>query len=821
MGRNFFRNIWGLAAAFGACTALSAASIDGESSKSAADLPAADSIVEIFDSSSLANKSVLFCVRKNYIYTHHNTDTAYPRGEITAGVFARIAGKAALVRVDFDKAGKAAKKSVIAYAPDGYIRDVSASFDAKEIVFSMRLSPSENFRIYTADADGGNLRRITNLADAADIDPVFLPNGRILFGSSRASKYCGCNRHMMNNLYSVNPDGTNVLRIGNSIEFEHLPSVMNDGRILYTRWEYVDRNFSGAQGLWTCNPDGTRHQLYWGQETKNPALFGREMPGGRLVVCILSSCHDLPWGALALIDRKISVEGEKSVAKIFPKNARPLIDKPGDKWADSMKQVELKYTSPKPLSESEILVSRQISKGGALGLYLVDIDSSAHALIARAKAEGYGIDSVEVLAARELPASIPEQHDYSAKDAYVYLSDVYEGTHMRGIKKGDIKYLRIIEDAPKISWCRGAWENDGQQAPCMNFDDYDRKIELGIVPVEEDGSAYFKVPPDRFLYLQALDKDKRMVQTMRSGFSALPGETVSCSGCHENRNSPPPISYNKTSLALRRPPKEISPTAASGESFSYIKKIQPIFAKNCFPCHDKGGKGKVDLSADAGLVFPHSYYALHKKKSISAIGAGPDKIPEANTWGAKQSKMIQMLDSGHNNVRLSKDEFETLQTWIDLNAPCYSTSDCAYPQNPTGRTPLSREELRKLFSLCGKDVKVFDTHTVNARRFPGEEPVSFDRPELSKILEGVEGQNRAEALKLIRLGAERLKSKPRADTAGFENSPEYLYRQKRFELFEALETAFRKAELAGEKMKDPNSLEEFFGKEHILPYSAP
>ena len=783
-------------------------------------IPEVDELVEVYNSPSLANKSIVFCVRKNYVFTHHNTDTAYPRGEITANVFKRIAGNSALVRVDFDSAGNVIKKKVIAYAPEGYIRDVSASFDAKKLVFSMRKDSSENFKIYSMNADGTNLMRITNLADAADIDPIFLPNGRILFGSSRASKYCGCNRHMMNNLYSVNPDGTNVLQIGNSIEFEHLPSVMNDGRILYTRWEYVDRNFSGAQGLWTCNPDGTRHQLYWGQETKNPSLFGREVPGRGLVACIISSCHDLPWGALALIDRKISVEGEKSVVKILPRNARALIDLPGDRCGDSMTRIEMKYTSPRPLSESKILVSRQTSKGGELGLYIADMENSSHSVVALAKSKGYGIDSAELLEPRDIPAVIPSQHDYSAKESYVYLSDVYEGTHMRGINRGDIKYLRIIEDAPKISWSHGAWENEGQQAPCMNFDDYDRKIELGIVPVEADGSAYFKIPSDKFLYLQALDKNKRMVQTMRSGFTALPGETISCSGCHENRNSPPPIS-SKTSLALRRPPKQISPSAASGESFSYIKMVQPIFTKNCFPCHDKGGKGKIDLSADQGLVFPHSYYALHKKKAICAIGAGPDKIPEANTWGAKQSKIIAKIDAGHNNVRLSKDDMEILQTWIDLNAPCYSTSDCSYPQNPTGRTPLSREELQRLFSICGKDAKIFASYIVNARRFPDEEPVSFDRPELSKILDGVVGENRTEALKIIRLGAERLKAKPRADTAGFKNSPEYIYRQKRFDLFNSLEKAFRKAEIDGKRIKDPESLEKFFGRENIVPYCTP
>ena len=761
----------------------------------------------------LAGKSVVFVERKQFPQDHHNTANIFQLGEINEGAWNVCAGNSAMYKADFDSSGNLAAIRKLVSSKDGIVRDPEISFDAKKIVFSMRENLGDSYGIYELDLPSGKFVRLTRVAEACDIDPAYLGDGSIVFASTRAAKYCGCNRHIMCNLYKMDPDGANIVQIGNSIEFEHMPHVLRDGRILYTRWEYVDRNFSGAQGLWTCNPDGTAHALYWGQETKQPCLNAVQMPESTTVAAILGSCHNIAWGALAVIDRKIDVEGEKSVVKIFPPEARKLIDKPGDVFADSMNALKIKYEDPEPVSEKLVLVSRTLSEGTRkMGLFLVDVDSGAEKLVVESDGE-LGIFDAKVVSKRPLPQSSAERRSWErGAKSFVYVGDVYEGTHMKGVKRGDIKWLRVVQDHFKLTFSPGWWENEGSQAPAMNFDDYDRKEPLGVVPVRDDGSAFFEVPSDKFVYLQALDKNGDMVQTMRSGFVALPGEIVSCAGCHESRFSPPPVSGHP--FKNGKPDKiDASSLPAAGECFSYMKSVQPIFDKHCIGCHDVGGKGaaKLVLAGDRGLVFNRSYLELHSKKYVKAIGAGPDKVQEANTWGAKQSPIVAKIRSGHGG-KLSAEEFEVLRLWIDLNAPYYSTEDCAYPENPTGRSPLAADEIIKLFEICGKPSPVkkdpkWVGKRILARDYKFEE-VSFDRPEKSPILAGLDPGNHeyAKALEIIKTGAERLRNKPRADMAGFEESSISKARRERFRRFVELEKSARRARAEGGKLKDPKSI---------------
>lgn len=787
---------------------------------------------EFAKSKPLADKSIVCVLRAQYPVDHHNTANIFQRGEINQNSWHKLAKDGSrLLKIDFDAKGNPSQ-TILLELPKGIIRDLEASYDASRILFSMRKSFEDSYHIYEMDLQSRKIKQLTRLAEVSDIDPIYLPDGDIAFASTRAAKYCGCNRHIMCNLYKMSPDGANITQIGNSIEFEGTPSITRDGKILYTRWEYVDRNFSGAQGLWTCNPDGTRHALYWGQETKNPALNGIQIPNSNKVAAILSSCHDIAWGALAIIDKNIGVEGEKSVVKIFPESARKLIDKPGDKYADSMKAVKIKYEDPEPISEKFILSSRQASeKSQTMNLYLTDIESGTDVLVGKST-EGMGLFDAKLLARRTPPMTAAPQRSYDTSEkALAYVSDVYEGTHLKGVKRGDIKYLRIVENPPKLYWSGGYWENEGSQAPAMNYDDYDDKIILGTVPVESDGSAYFEVPAEKFIYLQALDANGDMLQTMRSGMSILPGEIASCAGCHESRAAPPPASL-RHSLALKRKPSKIKPTpaGATGSEFSYIKNIQPILDKHCVKCHDFGGKGseKIVLCGDRGLVFNQSYLQLHSKKAISAIGAGPDAVVEANTWGAKHSKIVRMIRNGHSGVKMPENEFAVLRAWIDLNAPYYSTEDSAYPQNPSGRSPLAFAEIQRIFELAAPEAEkigyskkeileqkapfgVWKNNVIKNRiaaRLYRFEIVSFDRPEMSPIFKAIPKGTSAygEALEIIRQGARRLDSKPRADMEYFASSEDAKTKNKRAAALRRLEESARKAIENGEKFFDPKTL---------------
>ncbi len=790
----------------------------------------ADGALEVYKTPKLAGKSIVFTTHRQYGKSHHNTDTMFQNGEVGSNLWDRSAGGSKLVLASFDKDGNPELKTLVE-APDGIIRDPDISFDAKKVVFSMRRNKADSFKIYVYDLQSGKTDQLTKLEDSSDLEPIWLPTGEIVFSSTRAAKYCGCNRHIMCNLYRMNPDGSNILQIGNSIEFEHAPSVMRDGRILYTRWEYVDRNFGGAQGLWTCNPDGTRHALYWGQETSNPSIGGVQMPDSSKVVSVLASCHDRPWGALVLIDRNVGIEGEKSVLKIFPKDARHLIGREKtltEKWGDAMWPIRIKYEDPYPVSENLVLVSRYVREGDPLnpppmGLWLVDFSDDSETLVAKiedkelqkvwdaAKDNGarmrakefMGVFSAKPVSARKA-AVIADQRGSSTDKSYVYISDVYEGTHMKGIKRGDIKYIRVVENAPKLSWSARGWSNDGEQAPAMNYEDYAIKVDLGVVEVEKDGSAYFEVPSDKFVYFQALDKDKNMLQSMRSGLVVLPGEISSCTGCHESRYSPPPT-MSTPSLALRKPPQV--PRGAPetfGKAFDYMKMIQPIFDKHCMDCHDAGNDTGLTLSRDKGLVFNRSYMDLHSKKLINVVGAGPNAVQEANTWGAKHSVLMSKLDGTHNGVKLSDSERDAIRLWIDLNAPYYATHDSAYPANLAGRSPLTFEELKELAKLSGND-GILKSH---ARAYKTE-LVSFDRPQTSEILKKFKkgSPEYARALEIIGAGARRLKERPRADMENFRGMPIDEWRAQRYEKFRQLELLCRKAVDEGGIVHDPQKLD--------------
>ena len=266
----------------------------------------------------LHTQPFLFVTRHQYLPDHHNTATFFPSAdhEYNDGKFQ---GGGALKMIDF----QTGKVTVILETETGVIRDPESHFDAKRIIFSMRKDINDSYHIYEINIDGKGLRQLTFMKDVDDLDPFYLADDHIAFSSTREPKYCGCNRHIMANLYQMEPDGSNIFQISKNILFDGHGVLMPDGRILYDRWEYVDRNFGDAQSLWTVNPDGTNHALYWGNNTPSPGgvIDARIVPGTNQAICVFGSCHDRPWGAIALIDRRIGMDGRNPVIKIWPDSA--------------------------------------------------------------------------------------------------------------------------------------------------------------------------------------------------------------------------------------------------------------------------------------------------------------------------------------------------------------------------------------------------------------------------------------------------------------------------------------------------------------------
>ncbi|MCP4453858.1 MAG: hypothetical protein GY809_20545, partial [Planctomycetes bacterium] len=711
-------------------------------------------------------------------------------------------GPGAMKIIDF-KHG--AKVTTLVEAPQGIVRDPHVHFDGHKIVFAMRRHVGEDYHIWQINTDGTHQRELTGASGVSDVDPIYLPDDSIVFSSTREPKYNMCSRDHAANLFRMEPDGANIHQITKNTLVDNHSTLMADGRILYARWEYVDRNFGDAHGLWTVNPDGTNQSVYWGNNTAVPgaAFNAHEIPGSHQVMCVFGPHHDRLWGALAIIDRRLGIDGPQSVIRTWPPEAADAVREGGNFDCDfHQRSVKIKYEDPWPLSDKYFLSSRMIGQGEQTGIYLLDIFGNEILL----HTEAPGCYDPMPIKASTRPPLIPSRRRFEDQPGYFYVADVYQGSHMDTVKRGSVKYLRVVESPEKRHWARGSWGGQGYTAPAMNWHSLENKRILGTVPVEADGSAYFEVPAETFVYFQLLDQDHMMIQSMRSGTIAQPGEHTGCVGCHDERSSSPAPLGARVPLAMKREPSKLTGWYGPARSFGFMREVQPVLDKHCVKCHDYGQEpgNKLNLASDRTLVFNTAYMEIWRKGYVKCVGGGPAPIQGAYSWGSHASRFIQALRSEsipeHEGLDLGPEAFERLVAWVDLNAVYYSTYACAYPESRTGRSPLANEQFNTLAKLTG--VAFSNTMNYGSNRGP---QVSFDRPELSPCLSQIadqSGPEYQEALAIIRAGHRTLMDRPRADMSGFEPCSTDLKREQKYREREKVEQQNRKAILSGAKVYD-------------------
>ena len=396
------------------------------------------------------------------------------------------------------------------------------------------------------------------------------------------------------------------------------------------------------------------------------------------------------------------------------------------------------------------------------------------------------------------------------------VSDVYQGTHMQGVRRGDVASLRVVESVEKRVWTGPLWHcaqfaqgshiGDTLNRPAISWAGFEVKRILGTVPVEADGSASFEVPAERFVYFQLLDRDGMMVATMRSGTQVQPGETLACIGCHDNRLTmrPPP----ESSLALQRPPSKLTGWHGPIRSFGYLQEIQPIWNQHCVSCHDFGqeAEAKLVLAGDKELVFNASYVELFQNWGresawLNTVGLGLAPIKPAYATGAHRSRLVELLKRGHYEVRLSPEEMDRIVTWIDLGGPYYPDYACAHPNHVAGRAPLSIAQLNRLAALTGLPLSDGQGNP----GFAGHRLwLSFDRPEVSPCLRKLDqaGDVYREALAIIQAGQDELRKNPEADMAGFRPCEEHQVREAKYQALREREASRRQALAEGRKAYD-------------------
>jgi hypothetical protein len=793
----------------------------------------------------LRQYKVVYVMRQQYAMDHHNTGTDFALGELSEK---NVRLGAAIRMVDFASGGKTA---TLLDQPQGLIRDLEVSYDGTRLLFSMRRTRDENFHIFEMDADGSGLKQLTSRADAADMDPAYLPDGRIVFSSTRDPKYCGCNRYLQANLFAMNADGTNIRQLGHNTLYESRPSVLPDGRIIYDRWEYVDRHYGSSFGLWTMMPDGRTPTLYYGNNAWSPgAIFdARALPradGGFYadrVVCTFGACHNRPWGAIVILDRRLGLDGMKPLLRTWPKDLSPYltfavdygdgralqhpmeryIDAFGPQWSPGS-GVPLKYEDPYPLDETHILCARMVGpESERTGIFLLNAESGGETLL---HTDGSGCFDPMPLMPRWRPPVLPEQVDLSRKTGTFYVTDVYKGTGMERVPRGSVKTLRIVEAPAKRFWTSpawlSAWLSDTTHFPAVNYNCTSVKRILGEVPVEADGSASFEMPAERFVFFQALDADGMMVQSMRSGTSLQPGEHAGCTGCHESRyDSQPPLT-GALPLALRRTPSQLKSWHGPERDFNYLAEVQPVFDAHCVKCHDYGKEGAkaLNLCGDLGMVFNVSYVEIRrrsvlrwypdkpgqKKELVKPVDDGPPEVLPPYAWGACRSRLVDVIRGGHHGVKLPQEAMDRIVAWIDLNTSYYGSYASNFPDNPYGRCPLTFAQTDRLSEITGAGPSVQSSGgplKVGAAAATG---IDFTRPEFSPCLSGFKDTNDVkfvEALALIREGRRVLYETTRADMPNFVlRNPVDLAREQREKRVCAMAEQTKNEITEGQRVKD-------------------
>jgi len=614
--------------------------------------------------------------------------------------------------------GAFAKVSTFVVSNGGMMRDPDLSFDAEKMLFAWRKSKenlnsrdwapeSGNYQIYEMDLRTKTIRPLTtDETYGANKEAIYLPNGDILFNSQRIVQHITCGWGDCSNFYLMNKDGKFQRRIGfdqtNTVD----PMIGNDGSVIFLRRDYNDRGQSAAHALFQMNADGTTQTEYYGNQTGTPNSFQMPapIPGSRKIAVVLGGYHDNQGGQLAIMDVKNGRQNDQGLIRIPQGDKAPT--SPG--YDDHYAKTGVQYADPYPLSETEFVVARSDAWGKAEEQYRIYFMNSKGERELLASDPDTSCMQPVLMMKRQKPPARPSLVDYKKKTGTFYVQNVYLGSAAEGIEPGSVKKLRVVEILYKHDTI-GATEGGGPggsthsvMSPGHGLCSFDAKRILGEATVYEDGSAMFEAPARVPLYFQLLDDKNRVVQTMRSWATLMPGENFSCVGCHEEKNETP-VSSGMKSIAYSKGVEALQPFYGPTRAFSYLKEVQPVFDKFCVRCHKPSRKGKAllltsDPIEDTKLKrkFATSYVKLMAARpgpnpEEYRVGTGikewqrkgsilpdePNKYvsywTRLNTMGPKppywagsiKSGLIAKLEEGHGKV--SKEGLDKIKAWIDLN----------------------------------------------------------------------------------------------------------------------------------------------------------
>lgn len=597
-------------------------------------------------------------------------------------------------------------------APDGELKQLmpqaplhgsfwrpDVSFDGNRILFCFKPHNEKSFHLHEINSDGSGLRQLTD-GEFDDLDPVYTPDGHIVFSTTRGHTYVRCmpptNAFV---LARCDHDGGNIYFISSNNEPDYLPSVMNDGRLIYTRWEYTDKPLWRAQKLWSVNPDGTQVQMFWGNQSVWPDVVkdARAIPGSRRVMMTGSAHHNWFAGSVGIIDPDKGLNFPHGITKvtadvIWPECGNGPVD-PVESPRYHRSGNITAYYSPYPLSERDFLVSAL--RGERFALYLMDTDGNRELIHEGA----HNILHAMPLKARPLPPVIVDRVAWPAKGdgkppepGVIFSNNVYQGAPAELQAKA--KFLRVIHIEPKTYtyWHKRPHLSTGPVVSAVQSEGVKRV--LGTVPIEPDGSVAFEAPSGLSLHFQLLDERQRALQTMRSFANVMPGERRGCLGCHESHSRAPA----GTATALARTPRSITPPPWTDTTVSYTRYVRPLLDKHCSSCHEGEGEARktLDLTFRPGFLgWDETYFTLIGKPTWgkayeppkvcppgfgiadTILVEGYEKVdpaayqtPQPMARLSYASRLIELVSSGnHYGVRVDDVSLQRLICWVDTMCP--------------------------------------------------------------------------------------------------------------------------------------------------------
>ena len=687
---------------------------------------------------------------------------------------------------------------------EGGVRDPCVSYDAKKILFSYRPANVPHYHLYEIGADGKNLRRLTD-GEYDDIEPCYLPDGGIVFVSGRAKRWVNCWLTQVATVHRCDADGRNIRMLSANIEQDNTPWPLPDGRLIYTRWEYVDRNQVNYHHLWTMNPDGTQHSVF----------FGNLHPGGLFI-----DAKPIPHSTdILFIDSPGhgAVEHKGFVARVSAKQ--------GPDVQQNLRRISkaANYRDPWPLTSDLCLVAHDRD------LVLMD-DAGTEKTLFSLPAEFKDCDLQEPrpLLPRAREPLIADKTDLSQPEGVFFLENVYEGRQMADVEKGSVKKLMILESLPKPINFTGGMD------PLSYVGTFTLPRVLGTVPVEPDGSAHFAVPVQRPVFFVALDARGRAIKRMQSFTQLMPGEHQGCTGCHEERVSAPrPYASAGAVTASRRQPSAIDAKDRAFDVADFPRCVQPVLDRLCVRCHNPDDrKGGIDLCGDHGPMFSMGYYTLAAWGQITdgRNYAKSNYAPYA--LGSGGSPLMKKLDGSHHGVAPSPKDLATVALWLDASAPypgTYAALGCGMIGGYQQNNQILENDKAWPATLAAQPIfaaRCAGCHTPKFKPLPrflsDEDGLSFWTPDMSDprlrhsrhalfnlsrpakslylraplakaagglgLCTGTNGATFASAddpgyrtlLAMIDAGRKRLDEIKRFDMPGFRPRPEYLREMKRY-----------------------------------------